>query len=95
MRLQAAELMMWKAAALYDAGKACGVEATAAKYLAAEAGFETSLRAVRTHGGFGCAKEYHVERGLRESVLALIAPVTQELALCYVAEQALGLPQSY
>jgi len=95
MRLQSAELLMWKAAALYDAGKPCGVEATAAKYLAAEAGYETALRAVRTHGGFGFAKEYHVERGLRESVLPLLAPVTQELALCYVAEQALGLPKSY
>ena len=95
MRLQAAELLMWKAAALYDAGKPCGIEATAAKYLAAEASFETALRAVRTHGGFGFAKEYHVERGLRESVLSLLAPVTQELALCYVAEQALGLPKSY
>jgi len=95
MRLQSAELLMWKAAALYDAGKPCGVEATAAKYLAAEAGYETALRAVRTHGGFGFAKEYHVERGLRESVLSLLAPVTQELALCYVAEQALGLPKSY
>jgi acyl-CoA dehydrogenase len=95
MRLKAAELMMWKAAALYDAGQPCGVEATAAKYLAAEAGHETALRAVRTHGGFGFAKEYHVERGLRESVLSLLAPVTQELALCFVAEQALGLPKSY
>jgi len=95
MRLQSAELLMWKAAELYDAGQPCGVEATAAKYLAAEAGHETALRAVRTHGGFGFAREYHVERGLRESVLPLIAPVTQELALCYVAEQALGLPKSY
>lgn len=94
-RAQSAELLMWKAAALYDAGKSCGVEATAAKYLAAEIGFDTALRAVRTHGGFGFAKEYHVERGFRESVLALLAPVTQELALCYVAEQALGLPKSY
>lgn len=95
MRLQAAELMMWKAAWLYDAGEPCGVEATAAKYLSAEASFETSTRAVRTHGGFGFAKEYHVERGLRESVLGLIAPVTQEMALCYIAERALGLPKSY
>jgi acyl-CoA dehydrogenase len=95
MRLQSAELLMWKAASLYDAGQPCGVEATAAKYLAAEAGHETALRAVRTHGGFGFAREYHVERGLRESVLPLLAPVTQELALCYVAEQALGLPKSY
>jgi acyl-CoA dehydrogenase len=69
MSPQSAELRMWKAAALYDAGKPCGVEPTAATYLAAEAAFETALRAVRTHGGFGFAKEYHVERGLRESVL--------------------------
>ncbi|WP_028605915.1 acyl-CoA dehydrogenase family protein [Ottowia thiooxydans] len=95
MRLQSAELLMWKAAALYDAGKPCGLEATSAKYLAAECHFETCLRAVRTHGGFGFAKEYHVERGFRESVLSLLAPVTQELALCYVAEQALGMPKSY
>ncbi|MGB4926093.1 MAG: acyl-CoA dehydrogenase family protein [Giesbergeria sp.] len=95
MRLQTAELMMWKAAWLYDAGLPCGVEATAAKYLAAEASFETSTRAVRTHGGFGFAKEYHVERGLRESVLGLIAPVTQEMALCHIAEKGLGLPKSY
>ncbi|AVO40441.1 acyl-CoA dehydrogenase family protein [Simplicispira suum] len=95
MRLQAAELMMWNAARLYDAGLPCGVEATAAKYLAAEASFETSTRAVRTHGGFGFAKEYHVERGLRESVLGLVAPVTQEMALCYIAEKGLGLPKSY
>ncbi|WP_354447164.1 acyl-CoA dehydrogenase family protein [Ottowia thiooxydans] len=95
MRLQSAELLMWKAAALYDAGKPCGLEATSAKYLAAECHFESSLRAVRTHGGFGFAKEYHVERGFRESVLSLLAPVTQELALCYVAEQALGMPKSY
>ena len=95
MRLQTAELMMWKAAWLYDAGLPCGVEATAAKYLAAEASFETSTRAVRTHGGFGFAKEYHVERGLRESVLGLIAPVTQEMALCHIAEKGLGLPKSH
>lgn len=95
MRLQTAELMMWKSAWLYDAGLPCGVEATAAKYLAAEASFETSTRAVRTHGGFGFAKEYHVERGLRESVLGLIAPVTQEMALCHIAEKGLGLPKSY
>lgn len=95
MRQQAAELMMWKAATLYDAGEPCGVEATAAKYLAAEASFETSTRAVRTHGGFGFAKEYHVERGMRESVLGLVAPVTQEMALCHIAEKALGLPKSY
>ncbi len=95
MRLQAAELTMWKAAALYDAGEPCGLEATSAKYLAADAAFETAQRAVRVHGGFGFAREYHVERGFRESMLAMIAPVSQELALCHVAEHGLGLPKSY
>jgi acyl-CoA dehydrogenase len=95
MRLQAAELLMWKAAALYDAGKPCGIEARQPSTSRRRANFETALRAVRTHGGFGFAKEYHVERGLRESVLSPLAPVTQELSLCYVAEQALGLPKSY
>jgi acyl-CoA dehydrogenase len=94
-RLRSAELMMWKAAWLYDADRPCGVEATAAKFLAAEVHHEAALRAVRTHGGFGFAKEYHVERGLRESVLTLLAPVSQELALCFIAERALGLPKSY
>lgn len=95
MRPQSAELRMWKTAAFYEAGEALGVEATAAKYLAAEAAFETVLRAVRAHGGFGFAKEYQLERGLRESVLPLLAPVTHEFTLCYVAEQALALPKSY
>lgn len=95
MHVQTAELMMWKAAWLYDQGEPCGVEATSAKYLAAEASFAASTRAVRTHGGYGFAREYHVERGLRESVLGLLAPVTQEMALCHVAEKVLGLPKSY
>ncbi len=95
MRLQAAELIMWKAAALYDAGQPCGLEATSAKYLAAEANFEAASRAVRTHGGFGYAKAFHVERYFRESMLWLIAPVSQELALCHIAEHGLGLPKSY
>ncbi len=95
MRLQAAELMMWKAATLYDAGQACGTEATAAKYLAAEAAFETAQRAVRVHGGYGFAKAFHVERSYRESILSMIAPLSQELALCHIAEHALGLPKSY
>lgn len=95
MRMQAAELVMWNAASLYDEGQPCGLEADAAKYLAADVGFETAIRAVRTHGGFGFAKAFHVERALRESVLPLLAPVSQELALCYIAEKALGLPKSY
>ena len=95
MRLQAAETMMYKAATLYDAGKPCGLEANTAKYLAGDAYFESAARAVRTLGGFGYAKEYHVERYYREAILGLIAPVSHELILCHVAERALGLPKSY
>jgi acyl-CoA dehydrogenase len=67
----------------------------AAKYLCAEVFFKSASRAVRAHGGMGYAKEFHVERYFRESILPLIAPVSQELVLCYVAERALGLPKSY
>lgn len=95
MRLQAAETMMFKAATLYDTGKPCGLEANTAKYLAGEANFEAAVRAVRTHGGFGYAKEFHVERYYREAILGLIAPVSQELVLSHIAEKALGLPKSY
>lgn len=94
-QLRAAELMLWNAAALYDSGQSCGLEVNATKYLAAEVFFAAATRAVRTHGGFGYAKEFHVERYFRESVLPLIAPVSQELALCFIAERALGLPKSY
>lgn len=95
MRLQAAELAMFRAAWLYDAGRPCGLEANTAKYLAAQAGYDAAFRAVRTHGGFGFAREYHVERYFRESVLSLIAPVSEELILCHIAERALHLPKSY
>jgi acyl-CoA dehydrogenase len=95
MALEAAHLMVFKAASLYDAGKPCGVEANAAKYLAGEACFDACQQAVMTHGGYGYAAEYHVERYLRESLLGRIAPITPQLILCYVAERALGLPKSY
>jgi acyl-CoA dehydrogenase len=95
MALEAANLMMLKAARLYDAGEACGIEANAAKYLAGEAGFEACETAVLTLGGMGYAKEFHVERLLRESLIARIAPVSRELILCNVAEKALGMPKSY
>ena len=95
MALEAANLMALKAAHLYDAGLPCGVEANATKYLGAEAGFEACETAVLVHGGMGYAKEYHVERLMREVMLARIAPVTRELILCHVAEKALGLPKSY
>jgi acyl-CoA dehydrogenase len=93
--LAAAELMVLRAAALYDGGQPCGAEANAAKFLAAEAAFRACDRAVRTHGGMGYASEYHVERYFREAVATRLAPVSRELILCYLAERVLGLPKSY
>ena len=95
MQLEAANLMAFKAASLYDAGLPCGVEANATKYLAGEACFKACETAVMTHGGMGYAKEFHVERYLRESLIARIAPITPHLILSYIAEKALGLPKSY
>jgi acyl-CoA dehydrogenase len=93
--LEAADLMTFKAAALYDAGKPCGAEANAAKYLAAEAGYKACETAVMTHGGMGYAKEYHVERYFREVLIARLAPVSRELILSFLAEKVLDLPKSY
>ena len=94
-QLEAVNLMVFKAAGLYDAGKPCGAEANAAKYLAGEACFHACEQALMTHSGYGYAKEYHVERYLRESLVGRIAPVSRELILCYIAERVLGLPKSY
>ncbi len=94
-QLEAANLMAFKAAALYDSGEPCGAEANAAKYLGAEAGYQACERAVMTHGGMGYAKEFHVERYLRESFIARIAPVSREMILNYIGEKVLGLPKSY
>ena len=95
MELEAAYTMMLKAATLYDRGKPCGREANTAKYLAAEAGLSACQRAVLTHGGMGYAKEFHVERYLREMQIPVIAPVSQELVKSFIAEQALGQEKSY
>jgi len=95
MALEAANLMVFKAAWLYDRGKPCGAEANAAKYLAGEACFDACQQAVMTHGGFGYARGYHVERYLRESFVGRIAPVSPQLILCFIAERVLGLPKSY
>jgi len=95
MNLEAANLMVMKAAWLYDQNQPCGAEANAAKYLAGEASFDACQQAVMTHGGFGYAKEYHVERYLRESLIGRIAPVSPQLVLCFIAERVLGLPKSY
>ncbi len=95
MELEAAMMMVFKAASLYDAGKSCGAEANSAKYLAAEAGFNACQQAVRTHGGMGYAKEYQVERYLREIMIPVIAPISQELIKSFIAEQVLGQEKSY
>jgi acyl-CoA dehydrogenase len=94
-RLRAAALMVAEASRLIDAGLPCAEEANLAKYLAAEAGFFAADRAVQTHGGFGYAEEYHVARYFREARLPLIAPISQELVLAYVAQHVLGLPRSH
>ncbi|MBN8929823.1 MAG: acyl-CoA dehydrogenase [Rhodospirillales bacterium 69-11] len=93
--LEAARLMALRAAALYDAGKPCGSEANAGKYLSAEAAIKTCETAMLTHGGFGYAKEFHVERYLREALLLRLAPITPQLILSNIAEKVLGLPKSY
>jgi len=95
MQLEAANLMVMKAAALYDTGKPCGAEANAAKFLAAEAAHNACQTAVLTLGGMGYATEYSVERFLRESYIPRIAPVSPQLILCFIAEKVLGLPRSY
>lgn len=95
MRLDAAELMMRKAAWLIDNGQRCAAEANMAKWLAAEAGFFAADAALQTHGGFGYAREYHVERYWREARLMKLAPISQEMILNFVSEHVLGLPRSY
>jgi acyl-CoA dehydrogenase len=93
--LEAAWLMVMNAAWLYDTGQPCGAAANGAKYLAGEAGFDACQQAVMTHGGFGYAREYHVERYLREIMIPRIAPVSPQLALSFIAERVLNLPKSY
>jgi len=95
MELEAAHLMAFRAAALYDAGKPCGAQANAAKFLGAEAALAACQSAVTTHGGMGYAKEFHVERYLREAMIARLAPVSAEMILNFIGEKVLGLPRSY
>ncbi len=94
-KLETAELMCLKAAWLFDHGRPCGPESNTAKLMAAEAGFEACDVAVQTHGGYGYAKEFHVERLWREVRLYKIAPVSQQMVLNYLSEHVLGLPKSY
>lgn len=94
-KLETAELMVYKAAWLFDQGKPCGKEANIAKYMAADAACEAADRAIQAHGGYGYIKDYDVERYWREARLFRIAPVSQEMVLNYVGEHVLGLPKSY
>jgi alkylation response protein AidB-like acyl-CoA dehydrogenase len=93
--LEAAQLLAFKAAWLYDHGQPCGAEANAAKLLGADAGFRACDAALQTLGGFGYARDFHIERLWREVRLFRIAPITQEMVLNYLAERVLGLPKSY
>jgi acyl-CoA dehydrogenase len=95
MEVEAANLMRYKATALYDGHKPCGAEANMAKHLAAKASWEAANVCLQTHGGFGFAAEYDVERKFRETRLYLVAPISTNLILSYVAEHVLGLPRSY
>lgn len=95
MNLEAAWLMIQKAAWLYDNHQPCGAEANAGKFLGARAGYDAALQAVLTHGGFGYAKEYHVERLLREVTVTRIAPVTEQMIMSFIAEKVLDQPKSY
>jgi len=95
MELEAATLMVFKAASIYDRGEPCGAEANTAKYLAAEAALSACQRSVLTHGGMGYAKEYHVERYLREIMIPVIAPVSQEMIKSFIGERVLGQEKSY
>jgi acyl-CoA dehydrogenase len=95
MNVRAADLMRYTAAALHDAGRPNGAEANMAKQLAAEASWEAANACLQTHGGFGFAAEYDVERKFRETRLYQVAPVSTNLVLSYLAEHVLGLPRSY
>jgi acyl-CoA dehydrogenase len=95
MALEAASLMRWKAAWLYDQHQPCGAEANMAKYLASEASFAAANAAIDAHGGFGFAEEYDVERKFRETRLYSIAPISNNLVQAYVGQHVLGMPRSY
>lgn len=95
MEVEAANLMRYKAAALYDAKKPCGAEANMAKHLAANASWEAANACLQTHGGFGFAAEYDVERKFRETRLFLVAPISTNLIRAHIAEHVLGLPRSF
>jgi alkylation response protein AidB-like acyl-CoA dehydrogenase len=92
---EAADLMVRKAAGLFDADEACGAEANMAKLLASEASWAAAEACLQTHGGYGFAEDFDVERKFRETRLYQVAPVSTNLILSYLAEHVLGLPRSY
>ena len=95
VNVEAADLMRWRAATMFDAGVSCGEQANMAKLLAADASWEAANVAVQTHGGFGFAEEYDIERKFRETKLYQVAPISTNLILAYIGEHVLGLPRSY
>jgi acyl-CoA dehydrogenase len=95
MAVEAADLMRLKAARLFDTGEPCGAEANMAKYLGAEASWQAANACLDTHGGFGFAEEYDVERKFRETRLFRVAPVSNNLILAYLGQHVLGMPRSY
>jgi acyl-CoA dehydrogenase len=95
IEIEAANLMRWKACELFDRRQPCGAEANMAKYLAAKASWEAANVCLQTHGGFGFASEYDVERKFRETRLYQVAPISTNLILAYIAEHVLGLPRSF
>ena len=95
VQIESAWLMTMKAASLYDSGEPCGAHANAAKLLGGRAAFDAATQAVMTHGGMGYAREYQVERLFREAILQRLAPVSEQLVLCFIAEKVLDLPKSY
>ena len=95
IEIEAANLMRFRACALFDAGQPCGAQANMAKYLAAKASWEAANVCMQTHGGFGFANEYDIERKFRETRLYQVAPISTNLIFAYVAEHVLGLPRSF
>jgi acyl-CoA dehydrogenase len=95
VNVSAANLMRWRAADLFDEGKSCGAEANMAKLLAADASWEAGNAALQTHGGYGFATEYDIERKFRETRLYQVAPISTNLILSYIGEHVLGLPRSF
>ena len=95
MAIEAADLMRWKACWLYEQDEPCGAEANMAKYLASEASWQAANAALDTHGGFGFAEEYDIERKFRETRLYQVAPISNNLIQAYVGQHVLGMPKSY